>query len=104
MVLHGESEPGHGPPADGQVPRERMSNRTRILDWQRAPCRPATVLTRPSGPCLGQEEHFERALHLLGLSLKTGQARRELSEPERHDAKDTLAALDLSLAHRGKPR
>ena len=50
------------------------------------------------------EEHFERALHLLGLSLKTGQARRELSEPERHDAKDTLAALDLSLAHRGKPR
>jgi hypothetical protein len=22
------------------------------------------------------EEHFERALHLLGLSLKTGQARR----------------------------
>ena len=21
----------------------------------------------------GQEEHFERALHLLGLSLKTGQ-------------------------------
>ena len=50
------------------------------------------------------EEHFERALHLLGLSLKTGQARRELSEPERRDAKDTLAALDLSLAHRGKPR
>ena len=50
------------------------------------------------------EEHFERALHLLGLSLKTGQARRELSEPELRDAKDTLAALDLSLAHRGKPR
>ena len=50
------------------------------------------------------EEHFERALHLLGLSLKTRQARRELSEPERRDAKDTLAALDLSLAHRGKPR
>ena len=50
------------------------------------------------------EEHFERALHLLGLSLKTGQARRELSESERDDAKEALAALDLSLAHRGKAR
>ena len=49
-------------------------------------------------------EHFEQALHLLGLSLKTGQARRTLIESELHDAKEALAALDLSLAHRGKAR
>ena len=50
------------------------------------------------------EVHFEQALKLLGLSLKTGRARRELSDAERKDAIEALAALDLSFAHQGKPR
>ena len=49
-------------------------------------------------------QSFVRALELMGLSLKTGQARRELTEGERRDAKAMMAALDLSLAHRGEDR
>ena len=49
-------------------------------------------------------ESFVKALELMGVSLKTSQARRALTEGERRDAKAMLAALDLSLAHRGMDR
>ena len=46
-------------------------------------------------------ERFVTALELLGLSLSTGRARRELTDGEQRDAKSLLAGLDLSLAHCG---
>ena len=49
-------------------------------------------------------ERFVTALELLGLSLRSGLARRELTDGERLNAKILLAGLDLSLGHCGMAR